>query len=115
MKKFDPTFLSCTGILFYTLVLSITASLFDGWVLVQLWTWFAVRYFGLPVITVAEGIGLSLLVALLTHQRQKADKSDDDESVGLTLIKGAILSFAQPAMFLFIAWIVQSYVTVGAK
>lgn len=39
-----------------------------GWVLSRLWFWFAVPIFGLTPLGIAQAIGVSLIVWMLTHQ-----------------------------------------------
>lgn len=40
----------------------------DAFVLVKLWAWFVVPTFGLPALSMKVAAGLSVAVALLTHQ-----------------------------------------------
>ena len=57
----------------------IALTILKGFVLVQLWRWFATPLFGLPEISIAGAIGVSCIVSLLTFPpRRKADLGDYD-------------------------------------
>jgi hypothetical protein len=55
-------------------VSSIFSITLNGFVLVQLWTWFVSDFFGIRTITIPEGLGLALVLGYLTHQYQKDDR-----------------------------------------
>ena len=73
----------------------------DGYVLSILWRWFAVPLFHLPVLTIAQAIGVSVIVALLTKQYVPSKKGDDTDW-------GALMyPFFAPATLLLIGYIVK--------
>jgi hypothetical protein len=49
-----------------SILLIVPATLLNGWAISVLWSWFVVSNFHLPPITVAQAIGLWLLVSLFT-------------------------------------------------
>jgi hypothetical protein len=66
------------GFLFVMLV----ATVFRGYVLSEMWSWFIVPL-GAPALTVVHAIGISMLVAFLTYQHDATKKAErDDGSVG---------------------------------
>lgn len=46
----------------------VSAILFRGWVLVQLWAWFVTPTFNTVVLTFGQALGISLIVSFLTYQ-----------------------------------------------
>ena len=60
--------------------------LLRGYVLAQLWRWFVVPLGG-PAVDVVHAIGISLLVAMLTHQSPPKDaaKWSTAESIGISV------------------------------
>jgi energy-converting hydrogenase Eha subunit A len=54
------------GEIWISLLLLVPATLLNGLVIAVLWSWFVVGTFHLPPITVAEAIGMRLLVSLVT-------------------------------------------------
>lgn len=80
--------------------LTVGTILWRGYVLAILWGWFAVPAFGLPQLTIAQAIGVSIVVGMLTHQGFK-----DDRELG-PLVALALLG---PLVSLLIGWIVKGY------
>lgn len=48
------------------LVLGVIAVAFNAWTVTMLWSWFACAVFGLPAISIAAVIGISLLINTFT-------------------------------------------------
>lgn len=82
-------------------VLLAVAAIFNGWVLSILWGWFFVPILGLPVIGVAQAIGIAIVVGYLTHQRRKTQEGDHAEEVAYIV--------AQPLFALLAGYIVKSF------
>lgn len=72
-----------------------------GYVLAKLWGWFIVDKFGLPALTVAQAIGLAIVVGMFTYI-----KTDDKDEAW----KPYAIAFLGPLISLFAGWIVQRYV-----
>jgi hypothetical protein len=73
-------------------------SVVRGFVLSYLWQWFVVP-FGLPSITVAHAIGISLIVSFLTYEGAKTESNDIGEAIGNGV--------GQTLLVFFIGWIVH--------
>lgn len=59
--------------------LFLTATL-KGWALSLLWKWFIAGSFNLPEIGIANAIGISTLISLLTYQHIDCQPSDKDST-----------------------------------
>jgi len=79
------------------LVLIPLAVMWKGFVLSKLWGWFIVDKFELPALTIAQAIGLAIVVGMFTYTRSK----DDEEWMPY------VIAFVGPLMSLFVGWIVQ--------
>ena len=77
-----------------------------GYVFTKLWAWFMVTQFALPAISIPGGIGLAVVVGMLTHQIQKGDP---DKLKGAAIITTVVMTFAWPAVFLFEGWIIKLF------
>ena len=88
-------------------VLMALSSIFNGYALKVLWGWFIVPIFHLPFLNIPSAIGISLVVGYLTKQ---ADSYvDKDKSAGVRIGESFLRAFLQPAIALFIGWIVQKF------
>jgi hypothetical protein len=73
-----------------------------GWVFKILWWWFVAPVFGLPALTVAQALGIGLMVSFLTKQLGLAEKEREAwESV--------LESIAQPFLVLGFGWLVHQF------
>lgn len=61
-----------------------------GYVLVELWSWFIVPTFGLRPLTFAQALGVSLVVAFLTHEPPPSYK-DHKTDPYITLVRPYII------------------------
>jgi len=69
-------------------------SVLYGWTLATLWAWFMVSTFGLPHIGVAQAIGLSIVVRVITYQADASNDNDERsiyESLITSTLKGVLL------------------------
>jgi hypothetical protein len=78
-----------------------------GYVFSILWGWFAVPLFGLPALSVATAIGLSLLIGFATYQHIREPKDERSTSQQVGRIVGT--SFLYPLFVLGLGWIVKQY------
>jgi hypothetical protein len=102
MKKTLGAIFGALAIISSSVVLGLlilaTLTIIRGWVLCKLWIWFAVPTFNLPVLSIAQALGVSLIVGMLTlHQMPKNDKGIGKSLVtaafyyGITLVVGYIV------------------------
>jgi len=89
------------------MVLAPVTYIINGLVLKVLWLWFIAETFGLPVITVAQAIGLSIVVGFLTHQDCQREKTEDAYNAAGKLI---VTIFVGPLLALGIGYIVHLFV-----
>ncbi len=100
----------------FTFVFSFLSSLVHGWALAKLWGWFVVKTFPtLPVLTVLQAIGISLVVSVFfssTHMALASIKNavvgrdtDDFLEKMLKAIGNSFVSMTLSAMAVGIGWI----------
>ncbi len=77
-------------------------SIWRGFVLVKLWTWFVVPTFGLPALTMAPAIGFSLLVGFLVYQYSAADSAAETNNKNV-----AFVGVIYPLIVLVIGYVVH--------
>ena len=79
-----------------------------GWVLSVMWGWF-IAPLGVPEITIASAIGISLVVALLTN---KTDNSGPTEKRSVQQYIEVVVThaFLAPLMTLLFGWLVVQFV-----
>ena len=92
--------------MFMTAFVALNA-VFSGWAFAILWGWFAVPIFGLPPLTIAAAIGVSLLAGYLTHQ-YRPEKTEPGqhwkrfaEIIGYAILK--------PLLCLAVGWVVKQW------
>lgn len=101
-------FVAIAGILVFVVVggaLLTYSILANGFVISVLWGWFVVPVFGLPVLGVAQSIGLGVLVALVCPQPAQRKKVEGEKPDGSALISALLM----PWMALLIGWIVTLF------
>lgn len=79
----------------------VAAAILEGWVLSVVWSWFAVPIFALPTITIPQGIGIALLIGLLT--KQYVPQKDKDRGIWTWIV-------LRPLVVLTAAWIALKFV-----
>lgn len=84
--------------------------LVSGLVLSIMWKWFIVSTFGVPIISIPEAIGISMIMGLFTNSL--ATKHDVDDEDSRTHVFAMILArvFVTPFITLLLAWIVYQFV-----
>lgn len=92
------------GLLFSVVGIVVVAAILQGLVLSALWGWFVVPTFGLAPLSIPAAIGLGLILAFTTHQRNLA-KEDKKDSAG-TVIVNIVL---HPLIVLAFGWIVSLF------
>jgi hypothetical protein len=85
------------------LALLLPVVMLNGWGLGKLWMWFAVPL-GVPVISLGQAIGLSLLVAYLTHQVNWTPDSMKDKPFE-RLVRDAAYAGLKPVVCVGTGWL----------
>ncbi|MDP3696508.1 MAG: hypothetical protein Q8R55_00575 [Candidatus Taylorbacteria bacterium] len=85
----------------------VVSTLLRGYVLSVLWRWFMVPTLGLPALSVAQAIGIALVVGMLTHQSQHYPE-DKDEKTSKKVVR-ITEPFLTPFAVLLIGWVVRQY------
>jgi NADH:ubiquinone oxidoreductase subunit 6 (subunit J) len=92
----------------FGLPLILTASaIWSGYVLTHLWVWFVVPLFGLPALSLAGAIGVTLVVSFMTFQYQRNNK--DDMTPGRRF--GEVIGWItlRPLLALTVGWVVKQW------
>lgn len=71
----------------------IVSVLLRGWALAILWGWFVVPIFELPSLTIAEAIGISMIMSFLTHT---TELKTDDQKTGDYIVRTVSLAIMHP-------------------
>jgi len=82
------------------------STMIRGWVLAVQWEWFLVPL-GAPAVGVAQAIGISIVVAMLTHQPTKS--KDDDKSAQEILWLALINSIVLSLFYLVLGFIILQF------
>ena len=83
-------------------------AVYSGWVLSVMWRWFFCHMFGLPVIGIAQAIGITLAVKFLTFQ-YSAVNVDREKSGAEKIAEAIAIGFVYPTISLFVGWIVKMF------
>ena len=100
--------LGCLGLIALVAVTVIISTVINGWVLSVMWRWFISTTFGVAPLTITNAIGLSLLVSLLTNQRDKTKKKDTQE-FSKEFIDVTSYTIIMPLTILAIGWVVHLF------
>lgn len=97
---------------FVGLVLMVAGlTILNAFVLIKLWGWFIVPFFGLPPLIIPVAIGIAMIVSFLAIPINTA-KAEDDPAVK----KGHIISgIVRPFVILLLGWIVSSFMPADIK
>ena len=82
--------------------IDILSTLWEGLVLKVLWGWFFVTIFGLPNITIATAVGISIVIGFLTNQYIQRDEE--------ALVELAIYKLFNPLFALVMGFIAHQFV-----
>lgn len=94
------------GDIFWAILLKAIEFIYNGLVLSNLWGWFMVPTFGLPKVSVTLGIGIVLIVSLLTVQY--TNEGDDDYGYFWKIFQISLYnSFVKPSVALSIGYFVH--------
>ena len=90
------------GWLLLAILVSAPAYALDGWVIVKMWQWFITEHYGIAAPPIVVAIGLMILIAFLTHQR---DWNDRGKQYGTRVV----VSYFKPLYFLIVAYIIHLF------
>ena len=86
---------------------TVLGAILNGWAFQTLWQWFVVTKFGLPMLTNAQAIGLSMLVSFLTTDTRDLKTNETDMAAKISTMTGMLV--ARPVFTVAIAWVVYVY------
>jgi len=86
------------------LIFMVVGTFLGAYVVTKLWGWFVVGAFGVPQISMATAIGLSILISLFSLKYK--EESDDFE----TLTKKFIFAITGKLVALLFGWVVYLFV-----
>lgn len=99
------------GIFAVVIGIMILRTLLYGWVLTKLWAWFMVPIFGIRPLSIPEGLGIALVVGMLTVQHIPTKFKDEKNGIKLesssTNTFGGI--FINPLVTLLVGYIIHIY------
>ena len=107
MSKDDLTIMGCFGLCVYIVILLVGATICRGLATSVLWQWFAVP-FGLPGISIAQAIGIHLVVNSIVA-KQDAPKTDEKD-IWVLCSQAAGAAVGAPLLAIGIGWIVLQFV-----
>jgi len=88
---------------FVSFIVAIIGVFWSAFVLVRLWGWFISPLFSLPVITMAQAIGLSIVVNFL--RGTSASKKIDDKDRVEYLLRAIFVTLLHPFTALVMGWL----------
>ena len=77
-------------------------SLIRGFILTKLWAWFIVPVFHLPMLSLWQAVGVSMLVGYMTMQGKTCYKNIEEDN-----LKSLSINLLVPWFILFFGWIVH--------
>lgn len=99
--------LSCLGLLAGLVGVIIVASILNGWAISVLWLWFVAPLFGLPVLTIPQAIGLSLVIGMFTSRYR--DQDDAKDKTG-RIVNSLVLAVFMPVFAVVIGSVVKMFI-----
>lgn len=91
----------------FVIAATIFSALMYGWALALLWSWFVAAQFGLPLLSLAQAIGLSLTVHLFTFKHEDDEKKKEFMEVIASSVAKAVLV---PLFFAGYGWVVHQFI-----
>lgn len=87
----------------------VLGSIYSGWILKTLWSWFVVPTFGLPGLSIASAIGLGLVVRWLTYVHRPESGEEEAKSFGEKWLAAVLTSVVVGLLCLLVGWICKQY------
>lgn len=82
-------------------------SIFNGWTLTVLWSWFVVDTFEVQELGIATAIGFCLIIKFLTVTKESNDDSKDPTE---KLFKGLAFNVSKSLISLCIGWVAVQFI-----
>jgi len=102
------------GIGMFFVVILLIGVILNGWAFTTLWNWFIASLFAVPELSIAEGMGVALVVAFITQSVKVKEIIDDEDDTQEIKIKRAICSFflvfAKPLLAIMAGWIILQFI-----
>ena len=89
-------------------VFLVAIAVWDGYVLMHLWEWFAVPVFGLPILKLTQAIGVAMVAGFLTSQFHPVGYETRSDMKQFT--DAVWFAVCSPAVALLGGWIVKHWV-----
>ncbi len=106
MKTTNDQIFGCIGVMISVVLVSVVGAIINGWALSTLWGWFIVPVFDLPILTIIQAIGISLILGYITS---KEPKHSDDRKSSDRIIESTAHTLATPLFSVGIGWIVLQF------
>lgn len=84
-----------------TIAAIVLSMIYTGFVFTKLWGWFVIPVFGLPMLTIAQAIGLTIVMRMVTINQILENKKQWHENL--------ILCILYPTFGLLFGWIIQFF------
>ncbi len=88
-------------------ILAFIGSIFNGFALSMLWSWFFVPTFGVPSLDIIPAIGFTMVVHFLTYHAHRCKKEEMSNSA--RILKMVLEAVLKPLITLFFGWIVHLF------
>ena len=88
----------------------ILGCLYEGFVLSKLWAWYIVPTFSLPLFGALIGIGIALMVRMVTIRVTLQDLKHIDDNELLALLWSAFWAALKPTIFLGIGFLFSLFI-----
>jgi len=104
------------GLGIFNVITTAAITIFRGFVISQLWSWFVVKQFGLNPLSIPMAIGLGILITMLTFNLSLSDitamedyNNTTDEEKFKCMLNGKFIGLFMPVGFLLTGWIVTLF------
>jgi len=95
---------------YITLVLfGIISTIWEGYVLSIVWSWFIASKFDLPELGVVSAIGLIMVAKFVTFAYIPAYKKSDDQATFLQIVESVTFRVTYSTITLGVGWIVHQF------
>lgn len=105
MNESDNKLWSCVGMFLAFVLAFVIWAVWGGYVLSILWGWFIVP-FGLPNITIAEAVGISIIISSFKASDTRTNKNKSLSTIITESLSTAIIS---PGVTLALGWVVHLF------
>lgn len=86
-------------------ILGVGATVWKGYVMTILWSWFLIPAFGFPILSIPVAIGITMVIALCVAVPSKKSETDPGKLAGMVVAYGYLV----PLFSLGIGWIVKQF------